>query len=65
MSMHAYIYNYTHIVVAQIGFVKSSYTASEDDVSIMVCVEVKDGSLGIPIILSLSMNDSSSLGIII
>ena len=38
----------------QIGFKESMYTVSERDMSLSVCVEVKEGILGIPISVSFS-----------
>ena len=41
---------------------QSEYTVSEFNQSVMVCIEVKQGSLGIPISLSLATHDITALG---
>ena len=49
--------------VVYIGFDQTMYTASERDLSVMVCVEVKQGTLGIPVDLSLTTHSENALGI--
>ena len=63
-----YVYTLTcplslSLSVAYVGFVQSMYTASERNLSATVCVEVKQGSLGIPVDLSLTTHDDSAQGI--
>ena len=48
--------------VVDVGFVQSVYTASEPDMSAIVCVEVKQGTLGIPVNLSLTTHSGSAQG---
>lgn len=43
----------------EIGFVQSLYTASEGDIPVEVCVEIKQGSLGVPVIISILSTDST------
>ena len=50
-----------HLPVVMVGFVESSYTVSESEMSVMVCVEVKQGSLGITIRLLLSTDSDLSM----
>ena len=38
----------------QIGFEESTYTASESDMSVSICAELKEGTLGIPVSISFS-----------
>ena len=45
-----------------VGFTRSVYTASEPDMSASVCVEVKQGTLGIPVNFSLTTHDESAQG---
>ena len=45
-----------------VGFVQPMYTASERDLSAIVCVEVKQRSLGIPVDLSLTTHNESAQG---
>ena len=49
--------------VVDVGFVQSVYTASEPDMSAIVCVEVKQGTLGIAVNLSLTSHSASAQGI--
>ena len=51
-----------HLTDVQIGFVESTYTVSERDSTVSVCVEVKEGTLGIPIIVSVSTPSLSAQG---
>ena len=48
--------------VVNVGFVRSVYTASERDMSANVCIEVKQGTLGIPVDLSLTTHNGSAQG---
>ena len=48
--------------VVDVGFVQSVYTSSEHNMSVSVCVEVKQGTLGIPVDLSLTTHDESAQG---
>ena len=41
---------------------QSEYTVSEFNQSVMLCVEVKRGSLGVPISLSLATHDKTAQG---
>ena len=41
---------------------QSVYTSSEHDISAMVCIEVKQGTLGIPVNFSLTTHDESAQG---
>ena len=41
---------------------QSEYTVSEFNQSVMVCVELKRGSLGVPISLSLTTHDITAQG---
>ena len=41
---------------------QSEYTVSEFNLSVMVCVEVKRGSLGVPVYLSLTTHDMTARG---
>ena len=41
---------------------QSEYTVSEFNQSVMVCVELQKGSLGVPINLSLSTHDVTAQG---
>ena len=49
--------------VVDVGFVQSVYTASERDMSAMVCVKVKRGTLGIPFDFTLTSHSESAQGI--
>ena len=48
--------------VVDIGFMQSVYTASEHDLSVVVCVQVMKGSLGVPVYLSLSTESINAEG---
>ena len=48
--------------VVDVGFVQSVYTSSEHNMSVMVCVEVKQGTLGISVNFSLTTHDESAQG---
>ena len=48
--------------VVDVGFVQSVYTYSERDMSASVCIEVKQGTLGIPVDLSLTTHSGSAQG---
>jgi hypothetical protein len=50
--------------VVGVGFMQSVYTASEHDMSAMVCVAVKQGSLGIFVNLSLTTHNASAQGVL-
>lgn len=50
----------------RIGFVQAMYNASEGDTYAMVCVEVKEGSLSIPLNFSLSSyNQTAGIYVVI
>ena len=48
--------------VVDVGFVQSVYTSSEPEMSASVCIEVKQGTLGIPVNFSLTTHDESAQG---
>ena len=50
------------ILAVEIGFVQSEYTVSEFNQSVMVCVELQKGSLGVPIHLSLTTHNITAQG---
>ena len=46
----------------QIGFEESIYSVSERDMSVSVCAEVKEGTLGIPVSMSFSTTSHNARG---
>lgn len=48
-----------------IGFVQSVYRASEHSMSVMICVDVVQGILGIPVNLSISTHSITADGMYI
>ena len=56
------ILNHIFIADVEFGFNQSSYTASEGEMSVIVCVEVVKGLLGIPVNLTLSAQSVTAQG---
>ena len=52
-----------YLSVVDVGFVQSVYTFSERDASAVVCVEVKQGILGLAVDFSLTSHNASAQGI--
>ena len=51
-----------YLLVVDVGFVQSVYTFSEPDTSAMVCIEVKQGILGLAVDFSLTSRNASAQG---